>query len=114
VVDGAPWLFPGGEEGGAGAAEPDPFAVPKGLAVRDRVLGLRAGTEATGAALRPLGRVSPGDEHAPRADAGRALARTAPRGCSTDPHDLGRRADGALGARALAVRLPAEPDHDPR
>ena len=114
VVDGAAGQLPGGEEGRAGAAEPDLLAVRARLAVPRRLLGLRAGAQAGPAAVRALGRVRAGHEHAPRADAGPEPAGEAQDGHAPDHHDFGRRADGAHRARAQLFRLPAEPDHDPR
>ena len=90
VVDGAARLIPGGEEGGAGAAEPDHDPTPARLAVHHRLLGVRARAEAAGAALRALGRVGAGHEHAPRPDAGGEDAGEASRRHAADHHDLGR------------------------
>ena len=114
VVDGPARLVPGGEEGGARAAQPDQRAVPPRPALHPRLLRLRAGAAGLGAAVCALGRVGARHEHAPRADAGAADAREARRRHAPDHHDLGRGADGAPRARPLAVLLPAEPGDDPR
>ncbi len=70
VVDGAARQLPGGEEGRAGAAEPDQHPVRARHALHHRLLRLRARAQGGAAALRALGRVRARHEHAPRADAG--------------------------------------------
>ena len=105
VVDGAARLVPGGEEGRAGAEQPDPQPVQPRQPLHHRLLGLRARAEGGAAAVRALGRVRARHEHAPRADAGAEPAREAQERHAADHHDLAtasRRRTSSAAARYFA------------
>ena len=88
--------------------------VPQGQPLHPGLLGLRPRAHRRAAPLRALGRIGAGHQHAPRLHAGPAAPVQAQGGHAPGDHDLRRRAHGPPGARALLLRLPAQPHHHPR